>query len=67
LEEVNDMALTTGTITQGDVCIHSATIRCDACGHEAPRQEATTRLKAERLAVRKAEEEGFVAHDRGRT
>jgi hypothetical protein len=60
------MAIITGSITQGESVTYGACLQCDGCDKRAPRQEAPTLGEATRLALKVAEEEGFVAHGRGR-
>src|SRR5262249_20195328 len=61
-----DMALVTGSITQGDSRVYSARVHCDGCARAAPTEEAATPERAAALAARRAQEQGFVTHDRGR-
>jgi hypothetical protein len=60
------MGLTHGSISEGKVMRFSASVGCDGCPARAARHEAPTPGRAERLAVRAAEEAGFTAHNRGR-
>jgi hypothetical protein len=60
------MSLTHGSISEGTVMTFSASVGCDGCPASAPRQEAPTPGRAERLAVRAVEAEGFTTHNKGR-
>jgi hypothetical protein len=60
------MGLTHGSISEGQVMRFSASVGCDGCPARASRQEAHTPGRAERLALRAAEEVGFTTHNRGR-
>jgi hypothetical protein len=60
------MALVTGTVSQGEARVYTASVQCDACPARATREEAATPERAGRLAVWRAQEQGFVTHDRGR-
>jgi hypothetical protein len=60
------MALITGSVTQGESRVYSARVYCDGCGRAAPREEAATPERAAALALKGAQEQGFVTHDKGR-
>lgn len=60
------MGLIRGSVSQGEVMTFSASVGCDGCPARAPRREAPLPGRAERLAVRAAEDEGFVTHNKGR-
>jgi hypothetical protein len=60
------MALVTGSFSQGESKVYSARVHCDGCARAASGVEAATPERAGRLAVSRAEEQGFVRHDRGR-
>jgi hypothetical protein len=60
------MALITGSSSQGEKRVYSASVQCDACPARATREEAATPERAARLAVWRAQEQAFVTHDRGR-
>jgi hypothetical protein len=61
------MPLVTGSISKGEAITYGAAIGCDGCGARSTRQEAATFEGATKLAHKAAAEEGFVAHNRGRT
>jgi hypothetical protein len=65
------MPLTTGRRKvplglQGEAELLTALVCCDGCGHKAAGAEADTLDKVRARAVRKALDEGFVAHDKGK-
>jgi hypothetical protein len=60
------MGLTHGSISEGQVMRFSASVGCDGCPTKAVRQDAPTPGRAERLAVRAAEEAGFTTRNKGR-
>jgi hypothetical protein len=60
------MAIVTGSFSHGESKVYSASVQCDACPARAKTEEAATPERAGRLAVWRAQEQGFVTHDRGR-